>query len=146
MRQQLSTCALEPWGLRTESPARDDPGAGSEITWLLPRSNLRLTSLRPASRHARRGPSLITAVRVRSDQRAWWTTDLLLGLEVRPGMPTRICQVAEFSAAVSSGLLGAEDADIALGVVHRTLTTITRHGHDMRDWLRSLGVHDRWPF
>lgn len=143
--RRLSACAVEPWGLRTECPSPDDPVADSEVTWVLPRLGLRLTYHRPRSRHARRGPSRLTAVRVRSDHRSWWTTDLLLSLEVNPGMNTRISRVAEFSEAVTSGLLSAGDADLALGVVHRTFAAISKQGHDVRTWLGSVGIHDRWP-
>lgn len=136
---------VEPWGLRTECPSPDDPVADSEVTWLVPQLGLRLTYHRPRSRHARRGPSRLTAVRVRSDHHAWWTTDLLLSLEVHHGTSTRIARVAEFSEAVTTGLLSPGDADLALGVVHRTLAAITQQRHDLRGWLTSVGITDRWP-
>lgn len=147
-RQRLTECTVEPWGLRMVCPppesGHDDEPSDSEITWVLPRLGLRLTCQRPRSRHAQGGPSRLTAVRVRSDHRAWWTTDLLLGLEVHPGMNTRIAKVAEFSAAVSSGLLSAGDADLALGVVHRTFAAISQH-HNLHTWLGSVGIPARWP-
>lgn len=143
--RRLTECSVEPWGLRLECPLPDDPVADSEITWLIARLGLRLTYQRPRSRHARRGPSRLTAVRVRSDSRSWWTTDLLLGLEIHPGMNTRISRVAEFSEAVSSGLLRTCDADLALGVVHRTFAAISQQRHDLRTWLGSVGIDDRWP-
>lgn len=147
--QRLTECTVEPWGLRMVCPpmesGHEDEAPESEITWLVPRLGLRLTCPRPRSRHARHGPSRLTAVRVRSDHHSWWTTDLQLGLEVRPGTSTRITKVAEFSAAVTNGLLSPGDADLALGVVHRTFAAISQQRHDLHTWLGSVGLPARWP-
>ncbi|GAA2844759.1 DUF402 domain-containing protein [Crossiella cryophila] len=143
--RELSECRVEPWGLRTECWTPEDPFAEAEVTWLLPDLSLRLTHYRPRSRHARTAPSVLTAVRVQRDTRAWRTTDLLLGLAVPGGTTARIVRSEEFAAAVAGQVLRSADADLALRVVHRTLEEISRHRHDLGAWLTSRGVYEIWP-
>ncbi|GAA3869782.1 hypothetical protein GCM10022243_39040 [Saccharothrix violaceirubra] len=141
----LSECRVEHWGLRLECPTPEDPSVDAEITWLLPDVGVRLTHQRPRSRHARSGPTVITAVRVEVDGRTWRTTDLLLGLAV-PGRTTpRIVCAEEFAAAVAGRVLGPEDADQALRTVHRTLEDLSLHRHDIGSWLVHRGIYDTWP-
>ncbi|MCP3802484.1 hypothetical protein NLX83_24750 [Allokutzneria sp. A3M-2-11 16] len=143
--RQLTTCRVEPWGLRTECPTPEDPFSECEVTWLLPDLGLRLTYLRPRSRHARSTPSVLTAVRVQRDTRSWRTTDLLLGLAVPGGTTARIVRSEEFAAAVAGRVLRSSDADLALRTVHRTLEEISYQRHDISSWLCSMGIYDSWP-
>ncbi|GDY31081.1 DUF402 domain-containing protein [Gandjariella thermophila] len=143
--RQLTTCQVETWGLRVEAPTPEDPFVDSQVTWLFPDAGLRLTHERPRSRHGRGAPSTLTAVRVRRDGRSWRTTDLLLGLAVPGGSTPRIVRSEEFAAAVAGRVLRAEDADLALRTVHRTLEELSRHRHDMTAWLASHGVMATWP-
>jgi uncharacterized protein len=141
----LSTCRVEQWGLHLECPTPEDPFSDSEVTWLMPHLGLRLTHLRPRSRHARGGAPVLTAVRVERDGRTWRTTDLLLGLAVPGGTTARIVRSEEFAAAVAGRVLGPADADLALRTVHRTLEEVSLHRHDLPTWLRHRGIFDEWP-
>lgn len=143
--RQLASCRVEPWGLRMECATPEDPFTEREVTWLLPDLDLRLTCQRPRSRHARTGPSTLTAVRVQRDTRTWRTTDLLLGLAVPGGTTARIVRSEEFAAAVAGQVLPPEDADRALRIVHRTLEELSHHHHDLASWLAYYGIRDTWP-
>lgn len=145
MSRHLTTCEVERWGLRMECPTPEDPFSDSEVTWLIPDLGLRLTHHRPRSRHARRAPSVLTAVRVERDGRSWRTTDLLLGLAVPGGTTARIVRSEEFAAAVAGRVLQSDDADLALRTVHRTLEEISLHRHDMTSWLMHRGLYEVWP-
>jgi predicted RNA-binding protein associated with RNAse of E/G family len=128
-----------------ECPTPEDPFSDSEVTWLIPDLGLKLTHHRPRSRHARCGPSTLTAVRVLVDGRSWQTTDLLLGLAVPGGTTARIVHCEEFAAAVAGRVLSPGDADQALRIVHRTLEEISEHRHDLTAWLTYGGIYDIWP-
>lgn len=141
----LSSCDVERWGLRIEHPTPEDPFSDAEITWLLPELGLRLTTHRPRSRHARSGPSVLSAVRVERDHRHWQTTDLLLGLAVPGGTTARIVRSEEFAAAVAGRVLRPGDADQALRTVHRTLEELSNVNHNLTSWLTWHGIYDTWP-
>lgn len=141
----LRVCHVERWGLRLECPTPEDPSYDSEITWLLPEANLRLTHLRPRSRHAMSAPSVLTAVRVYRDGRYWRTTDLLLGLAAPGGTTARIVRSEEFAAAVAGRVLRVGDADLALCTVHKTLEELSRFRHDVSAWLAHKHVFEVWP-
>lgn len=143
--RRLRICQVERWGLRTESPTPDDPFSDSEVTWLLPDINLRLTDRRPRSRHARRAPSELTAVRVIRDGRYWRTTDLLLGLAAPGGTTARVVRCEEFAAAVAGRVLLPGDADLALCTVHKTLEELSRFRHDLSAWLAHKYIFEVWP-
>lgn len=143
--RQLRTCQEERWGLRTECPTPEDPFYDSEVTWLLPEMNLRLTHRRTRSRHAQRGPSELTAVRVFRDGRYWRTTDLLLGLAAAGGQAARIIRSEEFAAAVAGRVLLVNDADLALCTVHKTLEELSRLRHDLSGWLAHKRIFEVWP-
>lgn len=143
-RQQLTTCQVERWGLALECPILEDPTFESEISWLFTDLGLRLTQRRPRSRHARRGPSVLTAVYIERDTRSWSTTDLLLGLEVPDQGAPRLVQAEEFAAAVSGGVIRASEAEYALRTVHRTFEQFSLH-HDLGQWLTHRGIFDTWP-
>jgi hypothetical protein len=128
-----------------ECPTPEDPFMDSEVTWLLPDVGLRLSHKRPRSRHARIGPSTLTAVRIQRDSRAWRTTDLLLGLSVPGGTTARIVGSEEFAAAVSGQVLRPGDADLALHTVHRTLEEISRCYHELAPWLSYQQITAPWP-
>jgi uncharacterized protein len=143
--RHLRTCQEERWGLRTESPTPEDPFFDSEVIWLLPGMNLKLTQRRPRSRHARRVPSELTAVRVFHDGRYWRTTDLLLGLAAPGGSSARIVRSEEFAAAVAGRVLLVHDADLALCTVHKTLEELSRQRHDLSAWLAYKHIFEVWP-
>jgi hypothetical protein len=143
--RRLRTCQEERWGLRTECPTPEDPFSDSEVTWLLPEMNLRLTHRRPRSRHAKSGPSELTAVRVIRDGRFWRTTDLLLGLAAPGGTAARIVRSEEFAAAVAGRVLLVNDADLALCTVHKTLEELSRVRHDLSGWLAHKRIFEVWP-
>jgi len=142
---RLTFCQVEPWGLRMECPTPEDPFVDSEVTWLIPDAGLRLTHRRPRSRHARSGPSTLTAVRVQRDTRSWRTTDLLLGLSVPGGTTARIVGAEEFAAAVSGRVLRPDDADMALRTVHRALEQLSGCYHDLVMWLTYQHITTPWP-
>lgn len=141
----LRVCQVERWGLRVECPTPEDPFYDSEVTWLLPELNLRLTQQKPRSRHARGGPSVLTAVRVLRDGRHWRTTDLLLGLAAPGGASARIVRSEEFAAAVAGRVLRVADADLALCTVHKTLEELSRVRHDLSAWLAFKHIFEVWP-
>jgi uncharacterized protein len=143
--RHLRTCQVERWGLRTECPTPEDPFCDSEVTWLLPTLNLRLTYQRPRSRHAKAGPSVLTAVRATSDGRYWRTTDLLLGLESPTGTRARIVRAEEFAAAVAGRVIRVGDADLAMCTVHKTLEEFSHFRHDLSGWLAYKHIFDVWP-
>lgn len=143
--RHLRACQVERWGLRTECPTPEDPFHDSEVTWLLPTLNLRLTYQRSRSRHAKAGPSVLTAVRATSDGRYWRTTDLLLGLEAPPGTRARIVQSEEFAAAVGGQVIRVGDADLAMCTVHKTLEEFSHFRHDLSAWLAYKHIFDVWP-
>jgi predicted RNA-binding protein associated with RNAse of E/G family len=143
--RRLRTCQEERWGLRLECPTPEDPFHDSEVTWLLPEMNLRLTHQRPRSRHARVGPSVLTAARVQREGTSWRTTDLLLGLSSTQGTAARIVRTEEFAAAVAGRILRTGDADLALRTVHRTLDDLSYHRHDLSAWLTGQHVFEVWP-
>lgn len=143
--RQLRTCQEERWGLRTECPTPEDPFYDSEVSWLIPDANLRLTHKRPRSRHARGAPSELTSVRVSHDDRYWRTTDLLLGLAAPGGTSARIIRSEEFAAAVAGRVLLVGDADLALRTVHKTLEELSRHRHDVSAWLTFKYIFEVWP-
>lgn len=143
--RRLRTCQVERWGLRTECPTPEDPFHDAEVMWLLPEADLRLTHRRPRSRHAKAGPSVLTAVRATSDGRYWKTTDLLLGLAAPGGTTARIVNCEEFAAAVAGRVLLADDADLALCTVHKTLEELSRFRHDLSGWLAYKHIFDVWP-
>lgn len=143
--QKLTVCSVEQWGLRTEHLTPEHPFIESETTWLLAETGLRLTYHRRRSRHGTAGPTLFTAVKVQRDIQSWWTTDLLLGLELpAAGMP-RFSGSEQFAAAVRGGALTSLDADIALKTVHRALEELSQCGHNMDSWLARQGIRAPWP-
>ncbi|AUS77630.1 hypothetical protein C1701_03750 [Actinoalloteichus sp. AHMU CJ021] len=144
-RHHLTTCRVEHWGLRTESATPDDPFTSSEVSWVLPAQGIRIQRRRPRSRHARSGPTLLTAIRVTHDHRSWRTTDLLLGLALQGRRTPRIVNSAEFAAAVTGRVLRAADAELALRTVHRTLEEISEYHHDLGSWLLGLGITRSLP-
>ncbi len=135
---RLTFCQVEPWGLRMEAPTPDDPFVDSEVTWLIPDAGVRLTHRRPRSRHARSGPSTLTAVRIQRDTRSWRTTDLLLGLSVPGGTTARIVGAEEFAAAVAGRVLRPDDADMAL-------EELSHCYHDVVPWLNYRRIATPWP-
>lgn len=143
--RHLTSCDAEPWGLRVACPTPEDPSYDSEVGWLLPADDLRLTIRRPRSRHAADDASVLTAVRVWRDGRHWRTADLLLGLTVRVGSPCRIAGSEEFAAAVAGRVLRPGDADLALHTVHRTQAELAHHRNDLVGWLAARGIMHRWP-
>ncbi|RZS29839.1 hypothetical protein EV193_11895 [Herbihabitans rhizosphaerae] len=143
--QRLRTCEIERWGLRVECPTPDDPFHDLEVSWLLPDLNLRLTHQRPRSRHARREPSVLTAVRIYRAGQAWRTTDLLLGLSAMGGRTARIVQCEEFAAAVAGRVLRPGDANLALHTVHKTLEELSHFRHDVGAWLSAKHIFEVWP-
>jgi predicted RNA-binding protein associated with RNAse of E/G family len=145
MSRTLSTCQVERWGLRMECPTPEDPFSDTEVTWLLPELNLRLTQQKPRSRHAQGVPSVLTAVRIIRDGRYWRTTDLLLGLAAPSGASARIVRSEEFAAAVASQVLRVGDADLALCTVHKTLEELSRFRHDLSSWLAFKHIFEVWP-
>lgn len=145
MSTRLTFCQVESWGLRIEYPTPDDPFVDGESTWLIPDLGLRLTHQRPRRRHARSDAGILTAVRVQRDTRSWRTTDLLLGLAVPGGTTARIIGSEEFAAAVAGGVIRADDADVALGTVHRTLEELSRCYHDIGHWLSYQRIYTPWP-
>jgi uncharacterized protein len=143
--RRLRVCQVERWGLRVECPTPEDPFHDSEVTWLLPEQNLRLTHQRPRSRHAKAGPSVLTAVRVTSDGRFWRTTDLLLGLAAPGNTRARVVRAEEFAAAVAGHVLRVNDADLAMLTVHKTLEELSRFRHDLGAWLAHKHIFEVWP-
>lgn len=143
--QKLTVCSVEQWGLRTEYLTPEHPLIESETAWLLAEAGLRLIHHRRRSRHATAGPTLFTAVKVQRDSQSWWTTDLLLGLELPvAGMP-RFAGSEQFATAVRGGTLTSLDADIALKIVHRALEELSHCGHNMDSWLTRQGITTPWP-
>ncbi|RRO17689.1 hypothetical protein EIL87_10105 [Saccharopolyspora rhizosphaerae] len=136
----LEVCQVERWGLAVECATPDHE---HEITWLLADLGLRLTKFRPRNRHARPGPSTLTAVTIHRDTRSWATTDLLLSLEVPDGGRPRVTRAAEFASAVASGAIRHSEADYAFRTVHRTLDEISMH-RSVNQWLAYRGVFDPW--
>nr|CEL17709.1 FIG01038628: hypothetical protein [Kibdelosporangium sp. MJ126-NF4] len=128
-----------------ECPTPEDPFHDSEVTWLLPECNLRLTHQRPRSRHARSGPSVLTAARITREGTMWRTTDLLLGLSSAPGTAARIVRSEEFAAAVAGRVLRTGDADLALRTVHRALEELSYYRQDLSAWLTGHHVFEVWP-
>lgn len=141
----LSACQVERWGLRMECSTPEDPTYDSEVTWLLPRHNLRLTQQRARSRHGRGGPGVLTAARVHVDGHLWHTADLLLGLEAPGGTTARIVRSEEFAAAVAGQVLRGGDADLALRTVHQTLEELSHFRHDLNAWLAYKHIFEVWP-
>ncbi|WP_156756228.1 DUF402 domain-containing protein [Actinokineospora pegani] len=141
----LRVCQVERWGLRMEYTTPDDPFSDTEITWLLPEHNLRLTQQKPRSRHAKGGPSVLSAVRVLREGRYWRCTDLLLGLAAPGGTAARIVNSEEFAAAVAGRILRVGDADLAMCTVHRTLEELSRVRHDLSSWLAHKHIFEVWP-
>lgn len=140
---RLDDCQVQRWGLSLRCSIQDDPLCDEEITWLLPGYGLRLTRYRQRRRHARGGPTLITAVWIEPDPRSWTITDLLLGLEVPDYGAARIRHSEDFGAAVSGGLIRCSEADYALRTVHRVLGEISTH-RDLDEWVAALGIQDQW--
>jgi uncharacterized protein len=140
---RLDDCHVEPWGLSLRCPIYDDPLHDEEITWLLPADGLRLTRYRPRRRHARHGPTLITAVHIEYDTRSWTTADLLLGLEVPDGGAARVIHSEDYAAAISGGVIRSSEADYALRTVHRVLGEVTMH-RDINKWLADRGIANAW--
>lgn len=143
--RQLSVCALEQWGLRTECPTPEDPLTGAESCWVLAEAGVRLTHRRSRSRHAKPSPTVLTAVRVQRDTRSWRTTDLLLGMSIINGSTCRLIRLEEFSAAVSTQVIQPSDASYALRTLHRVLEELAHCHHDIGLWLGYQGIVDAWP-
>lgn len=141
--QQLDNCHIERWGLSLECSMPEDPVYDAEITWLLPALGVRLRRFRTRQRHARRTPSVLTAVNIAQDARSWGTTDLLLGLQIPDRGSARIIQSEDFAAAVSTGLIRLSEADYALHTVHRAFEELSKH-RDLNQWLAHQGIFDLW--
>lgn len=132
----LDRCRTAPWGLQITTVTPDDPFVLAETCWLLPGMGLRV--------RRRRGPECadvteIGAARIDVDGHLWRVTDLLLGLDVRPGRPARVAHHADFAAGVAGGVLTAADADEAMSTVHRVLGELVDHRHDLAAWADALG-------
>ena len=143
-RRRLTTCQVERWGLRVDCPTPEDPFYESEVAWLLPGINIRLSRQHPRSSHALGGPTVLTAIRVDRDGHSWRTTDLLLGLSASTGSTARIVRSEEFAAAVAGRVIRADDADLALSTVHKTLEELSQCRHDLNAWLTHQRVFDVW--
>ncbi len=135
----LDRCQVASWGLQTTTVTPDDPFVLAETCWLLPGPGLRVRRRR--GRDAGAGDVIeIGAARIEVDAHLWRITDLLLGLDVRPGRPARVAHHADFAAAVAGGVLTATDADEAMGTVHRVLGELVEHRHGLAAWADALGV------
>lgn len=141
--QQLEKCHVHRWGLSLECPTPEDPVHEAEITWLLPRIGVRLTRYRTRRFQVERGPTFVSAVHVSWDNRAWSTTDLLLGLQVPERGCARIVRYDDFATAISTGVIRLSEADYALHTVHRTLEELSKH-RDLNQWLAYQGIFDLW--
>jgi hypothetical protein len=141
----LNLCSVEHWGLRTEYSTPEDPLVGSEASWVLADAGVRLTHRRSRYRHAKPGPTMLTAVRVVRDTRSWRTTDLLLGMSITSGSTSRLIRLEEFSAAVSTQVIRPADASYALRTLHRVLEELADCHHDLGVWLGCQGIVDAWP-
>jgi uncharacterized protein len=139
LEQHLRTCTVEPWGLHTVRVDPDDPFVVLEQTWLLPDAGLRLRRCW-APGEDRCTSTTVGAVRVEVEDHCWFTTDLVLGLEVRHGRAARVAHAAEFAAALQGALLSPTDADDAMATVHRVLGEVVAERHDLRRWAASLGL------
>lgn len=139
LEQRLRTCTVEPWGLHTVRADPDDPFVVLEHTWLLPDAGLRVRRCWAPGEDG--CPSTtVGAVRVEVEDRLWFTTDLVLGLEVRRGRAARVAHAAEFAAALQGALLSPADADDAMATVHRVQGEIVAERHDLSRWAASLGL------
>lgn len=137
----LRTCVVEPWGLRTVQVSPDDPFVVLERTWLLPAAGLRIRR-RWAPDESVPAATTIGAVRVEVDvdDRCWSTTDLVLGLEVRPGRSARVGHAEDFAAALQGALISPGEADEAMAIVHRVLGELVTHRHALDRWAAALGL------
>lgn len=139
--QQLLDCQLAPWGLAIETPAAPDSHYDSEITWVLPELGVRLSRMRTRRRHAKPGPSLLTAVTAQWDTYSWTMTDLLLGIEVPTEGAARISRTEDFARAVSGGMIRLSEADYAFRTMHRILGELGIYG-SLEEWLAVQGLPD----
>lgn len=137
--QQLLDCQLAPWGLFFESPAPSDSHYDSEITWVLPELGVRLSRMSTRRRHAKPGPSLLTAITAQWDAHSWHMTDLLLGIEVPTRGAARISRTEDFAQAVSAGMIRLSEADYAFRTMHRILGELGVHGA-LQEWLAAQGL------
>lgn len=135
----LDRCQVAPWGLQTTTVTPDDPFVLAETCWLLPEPGLRVRRRR--GHDAGAGDVIeIGAARIDVAAHLWRVTDLLLGLDVRPGRAARVARHADFAAAVAGGVLTATDADEAMSTVHRVLAELAEARHDLDAWTGSLGI------
>lgn len=139
--QQLLDCQLARWGLSMETPAPPNSQYDTEITWVLPELGVRLSRMRTRRRHAKPGPSLLTATTAQWDTHSWTMTDLLLGIEIPTEGAARISRTEEFASAVSRGLIRLSEADYAFRTMHRILGELGSHG-SLREWLAAQGLPD----
>jgi predicted RNA-binding protein associated with RNAse of E/G family len=135
----LDRCQVTAWGLQITTVTPDDPFVLAETCWLLPEPGLRVRRRRG---HDARAVDVIEIGAVHIDVAAhlWRVTDLLLGLDVRPGRRPRVAHHADFAAAVAGGVLTATDADAAMSTVHRVLGELGEARHDLDVWTGSLGI------
>lgn len=139
----LDRCRTASWGLQTTTVTPEDPFVLAETCWLLPEHGLRVRRRRGRDGDAAHGTGDVTeigAARIDHDGHLWWVTDLLLGLDVRPGRAARVAHHADFAAGVAGGVLTRADADEAMSTVHRVLGELVDHRHDLAAWAETLGV------
>lgn len=137
--QRLRTCTVESWGLRTVHVAPDDPLVVLERTWLLPEAGVRVRRCwSPGETDC--ATTTLGAVRVGVEDGRWYTTDLVLGLEVRRGRTARVAHAADFAAALQGALLSPGDADDAMATVHRVLGELVTARHDLDRWAGAAGL------
>jgi predicted RNA-binding protein associated with RNAse of E/G family len=143
--RQVEEYDVRPWGLYMARPAPDHPTFHFLESWFLPELGLRATifHFHPGREHDQDyyldigefgevGPKL------------WRSVDHYLDILVRTGRETELLDVDELLQAHAAGLIGPDDARLAVERATATIDGIAAHGRSLENWLATFGITLTW--
>ncbi|MGW0163119.1 DUF402 domain-containing protein [Mycobacterium sp. NPDC003323] len=142
--RDVETFVVQPWGLYMDRPAPGRAQFHRLESWLLPALSLRVTIFHFNPGHERDQDFYLDVGRFTAGAESWHAEDHYLDLVLRSGRDVLLTDADELVAAVSEGLLGAEDAERAIATAVSTVDGLAGHGYDLDRWLAGHGVTLTW--
>ncbi|KQB83717.1 DUF402 domain-containing protein [Corynebacterium oculi] len=134
---------IADWGLYMARGA-NHPRFGYLESWLLPEWNLRANIFHFRPGVEARQHLYIDVARITHEAGVWHTRDLYVDLVSNPPAPLEVLDLDELAAATHAGLIGPEEAELAMRATVAAVAGTSRHGEDPQAWLGAQGVELAW--
>ena len=141
--REVDTFQVTDFGLYMARGA-NHPRFGYLESWLLPQLSLRANIFHLREGIEERQDFYIDIANIDCQGDVWTTRDLYVDLISNTGEPIDVHDIDELSAATSSGLLSAEEAEKAIDSTLVAVEGITRYGDDAMKWFKALGMELTW--